>query len=284
MIGYLCKMKKRKLELAVLSDIHLGTYGCHAEEVLNYLSSIRPKILILNGDIIDIWQFRKRYFPKNHLKVIKKIISMATNGTKVYYITGNHDELLRRFTDIDLGNIQIIDKLILELDGKKAWFFHGDIFDATVQHSKWIAKLGGWGYDMLILINRFVNWWLVKFGKEKYSLSKKIKNSVKKAVKYINDFEQVAADLAIDQAYDYVVCGHIHQPQKLIRKNKNGSCLYLNSGDWIENLTALEYNTNRWKIYDYHSDKLKAFFADEDFKSMDYNELVNGIMVSLKNH
>ena len=284
MIGYLCKMKKRKLELAVLSDIHLGTYGCHAEEVLNYLSSIRPKILILNGDIIDIWQFRKRYFPKNHLKVIKKIISMATNGTKVYYITGNHDELLRRFTDIDLGNIQIIDKLILELDGKQAWFFHGDIFDATVQHSKWIAKLGGWGYDMLILINRFVNWWLVKFGKEKYSLSKKIKNSVKKAVKYINDFEQVAADLAIDQAYDYVVCGHIHQPQKLIRKNKNGSCLYLNSGDWIENLTALEYNTNRWKIYDYHSDKLKAFFADEDFKSMDYNELVNGIMVSLKNH
>jgi UDP-2,3-diacylglucosamine pyrophosphatase LpxH len=283
-IGYLCIMKKRKLELAVLSDIHLGTYGCHAEEVLNYLSSIRPKILILNGDIIDIWQFRKRYFPKNHLKVIKKIISMATNGTKVYYITGNHDELLRRFTDIDLGNIQIIDKLILELDGKQAWFFHGDIFDATVQHSKWIAKLGGWGYDMLILINRFVNWWLVKFGKEKYSLSKKIKNSVKKAVKYINDFEQVAADLAIDQAYDYVVCGHIHQPQKLIRKNKNGSCLYLNSGDWIENLTALEYNTNRWKIYDYHSDKLKAFFADEDFKSMDYNELVNGIMVSLKNH
>jgi UDP-2,3-diacylglucosamine pyrophosphatase LpxH len=262
----------------------LGTYGCHAEEVLNYLSSIRPKILILNGDIIDIWQFRKRYFPKNHLKVIKKIISMVTNGTKVYYITGNHDELLRRFTDIDLGNIQIIDKLILELDGKQAWFFHGDIFDATVQHSKWIAKLGGWGYDMLILINRFVNWWLVKFGKEKYSLSKKIKNSVKKAVKYINDFEQVAADLAIDQAYDYVVCGHIHQPQKLIRKNKNGSCLYLNSGDWIENLTALEYNTNRWKIYDYHSDKLKAFFADEDFKSMDYNELVNGIMVSLKNH
>ena len=277
-------VKKRKIDLAVISDIHLGTYGCHAEEVLNYLSSIRPKTLILNGDIIDIWQFRKRYFPKNHLKVIKKIISMATNGTKVFYITGNHDELLRRFTDIDFGNIQVVDKLILELDGKKSWFFHGDIFDATVQHSKWIAKLGGWGYDMLILINRFINWWLLKLGKEKYSLSKKIKNSVKKAVKFINDFEQIAADLAIDQGYDYVVCGHIHQPQKRIRKNKNGSCLYLNSGDWIENLTALEYNNKRWKLYDYHSDKLKAFFADEDFKSMDYNELVNGIMVSLKNH
>ena len=127
-------VKKRKIDLAVISDIHLGTYGCHAEEVLNYLSSIRPKTLILNGDIIDIWQFRKRYFPKSHLKVIKKIISMATNGTKVFYITGNHDELLRRFTDIDFGNIQVVDKLILELDGKKSWFFHGDIFDATVQH------------------------------------------------------------------------------------------------------------------------------------------------------
>jgi len=175
---------------------------------------------------------------------------MATNGTKVFYITGNHDELLRRFTDIDLGNIQIVDKLILDLDGKKTWIFHGDIFDATVQHSKWIAKLGGWGYDMLILINRFVNWWLLKFGKEKYSLSKKIKNSVKKAVKFINDFEQIAADLAIDQVYDYVVCGHIHQPQKRILKNKKGRCLYLNSGDWIENLTALEYHNKRWKIYD----------------------------------
>lgn len=277
-------MKKRKLDVAVISDVHLGTYGCHADELLNYLSSIRPKTLILNGDIIDIWQFRKRYFPKSHLKVVKKIIAMATNGTKVFYITGNHDELLRRFTDIDLGNIQVVDKLILDLDGKKTWIFHGDIFDATVQHSKWIAKLGGWGYDMLILINRFINWWLLKFGKEKYSLSKKIKNSVKKAVKFINDFEQIAADLAIDQGYDYVVCGHIHQPQKRILKNKKGRCLYLNSGDWIENLTALEYLNKRWKIYDYHTDKLKAFFADEDFKTMDYNELVNGIMVSLKNH
>ena len=277
-------VKKRKLDVAVISDVHLGTYGCHADELLNYLSSIRPKTLILNGDIIDIWQFRKRYFPKSHLKVVKKIIAMATNGTKVFYITGNHDELLRRFTDIDLGNIQVVDKLILDLDGKKTWIFHGDIFDATVQHSKWIAKLGGWGYDMLILINRFINWWLLKFGKEKYSLSKKIKNSVKKAVKFINDFEQIAADLAIDQGYDYVVCGHIHQPQKRILKNKKGRCLYLNSGDWIENLTALEYQNKRWKIYDYHTDKLKAFFADEDFKTMDYNELVNGIMVSLKNH
>ena len=138
---------KRKVDIAVLSDIHLGTYGCHAKEVLQYLNSIKPKKLILNGDIFDIWQFRKRYFPKSHLLVIKKILSLAAKGTKVYYITGNHDEKLRRFSDTKMGNIYILDKLVLNLDGKKAWFFHGDVFDASIQHTKWIAKMGGWGYD-----------------------------------------------------------------------------------------------------------------------------------------
>ena len=114
-------MKKRKVEVAVISDVHLGTYGCHAKELLDYLSSIKPKILILNGDIIDIWQFRKSYFPSKHLEVIKKIISMSTKGTKVYYITGNHDEFLRKFTDLHMGNISLIDKLVLELDHKRAW-------------------------------------------------------------------------------------------------------------------------------------------------------------------
>ena len=122
------KNLKRKVEIAVLSDIHLGTYGCHAKEVLHYLNSIKPKKLILNGDIIDIWQFRKRYFPKAHLQIIKKVIALATKGTQVYYITGNHDEKLRKFSDAKMGNIQIVDKLILNLNGKKAWFFHGDVF------------------------------------------------------------------------------------------------------------------------------------------------------------
>ncbi len=147
---------KRKVEIVVISDVHLGTYGCHAKELLHYLNSVKPKKIILNGDIIDIWQFRKRYFPKAHLLIIKKILSLAAKGTKVYYITGNHDEKLRRFSNTKMGNIQIVDKLLLNLDGKKAWFFHGDVFDASVQHAKWIAKLGGWGYDLLILFNRFL--------------------------------------------------------------------------------------------------------------------------------
>ena len=122
-------MKKRKVEICVISDVHLGTYGCHASELLDYLDSIKPKILILNGDIIDIWQFRKSYFPKSYLKVVKKLISFTSKGTKVYYITGNHDEMLRKFSDTHMGNFSLIDKLVLNLDGKKAWFFHGDVFD-----------------------------------------------------------------------------------------------------------------------------------------------------------
>lgn len=270
---------KRKIEIAVISDVHLGTYGCHAKQLLTYLNSIEPKKLILNGDIIDIWQFKKRYFPKSHLRVIKKIMDMAADGTEIIYITGNHDEMLRKFSDTKIGNISIVDKVVLELDGKKAWFFHGDVFDVSIQNAKWLAKLGGYGYDILILVNRLVNWCLIRLGKERYSLSKKIKDSVKGAVKYINDFEDVAIDLAIENGYDYVICGHIHQPKMLIKKNKNGKTTYLNSGDWVENFTALEYQFKRWKIYNYNNDKLRAFYVDENVKDMEVKDLIAAITI-----
>ena len=262
-------MKKRPLDIAVISDVHLGTYGCHADELLTYLNSITPKILILNGDIIDIWQFNKRYFPKSHLKIIKKIINMASKGTEVIYITGNHDELLRRFSDTKMGNFSIVDKLILDLNGQKAWFFHGDVFDLSIQNAKWLARLGGYGYDSLILMNRCVNWCLEKMGKEKYSLSSKIKQSVKSAVKYIQNFEETAASLAIENGYDYVVCGHIHQTKKEIIDTPKGRTTYLNSGDWVESLTALEFHFNRWKVYHYQKDKLVPFFSSEPEDDID---------------
>lgn len=271
------ELKKRKIDLAVISDVHLGTYGCHADELIAYLNSIQPKKLVLNGDIIDIWQFSKRYFPPSHLKVLRKIIGMASGGTEVYYITGNHDEMLRKFSDTSIGNFKISNKLLLDLDGKKAWIFHGDVFDVSIQNAKWLAKLGGYGYDLLILTNSLVNRCLAGMGREKYSLSKRIKNSVKGAVKYIDDFERTAADLAIENGYDYVVCGHIHQPKKEIRENRNGSCTYLNSGDWVENLTALEYAFKRWKIYHYNQDRLSPFFVDEDLKEMGLEELIASI-------
>jgi len=270
---------KRKVEVAVISDVHLGTYGCHAKQLLTYLNSIQPKKLILNGDIIDIWQFSKRYFPKSHLRVLKKILDMASEGVEIIYITGNHDEMLRKFSGTIIGNISIVDKKVLELDGKKAWFFHGDVFDVSIQNAKWLAKLGSYGYDLLILMNRLINWFLIGIGREKYSLSKKIKNGVKGAIKYISDFENVASDLAIENGYDYVICGHIHQPKMFIKENKKGKTMYLNSGDWIENFTALEYQFKRWKIYNYNFDKLSPFFADEDIKDMELKDLIAAITI-----
>ena len=245
-------MQKRSVDVVVISDLHLGTYGCHAREIVNYLKSISPQILILNGDIIDGWQFSKRYFPAAHMQVIKEIISLLSHGTRVIYITGNHDEMLRRYSDIELSNFQLTDKLVIEINGKTNWIFHGDVFDVTTKGSaKLLARFGGHGYDLLILLNRCINWFLKMMNKEKMSFSKKIKNGVKKAVKWITDFEQTAAELAIEKNYDYIICGHIHQPQKRIVETKNGKVTYLNSGDWVENLTSLEYNNNEWEIYHY---------------------------------
>ena len=245
-------MNRRLLDLVVLSDIHLGTYGCHATELVSYLRSIQPKLLVLNGDIVDIWQFRKHYFPASHMQVIKEIFSLMAKGTEVIYITGNHDETLRRYSGLQLGNLKLVDKLVIDIDGQKTWIFHGDVFDATTKGSaKLIAKLGGHGYDLLILLNRAINWALKILGREKMSLSKKVKNGVKKAVAWIGNFEQTAAELAIDNGYDNVICGHIHQPQIRQVKTEKGSVIYLNSGDWIENLTCLEYNEGFWEIYHY---------------------------------
>lgn len=248
--------KKRDVELVVLSDIHLGTYGCHAEELLKYLKSIRPKKLILNGDIIDMWQFSKRYWPKSHMQVIKHITGLLTKNTKIIYLTGNHDEMLRKFSGFKLGSFRVDNKVVVSLQGKRAWVFHGDVFDVTMQHSKWLARLGAVGYDTLIVINTVVNFLLTRLGREKISLSKRVKDSVKSAVKFINKFEETAADIAIENKYDYVICGHIHQPEIRKIKTEKGEVLYLNSGDWVENLTALEYDGHQWSIYRYFEDKV----------------------------
>lgn len=249
------KEKKRAVEVVVISDIHLGTYGCHANELLHYLKSINPKKIVLNGDIIDIWQFSKSYWPETHMRVIKHITGLLARGVKIYYVTGNHDEMLRKFTGFKMGSFKIVNKVVLKLDGKKAWIFHGDVFDVTMQNSKWLARLGAIGYDTLILINRVFNHFSESMGRGKLSLSKKIKNSVKSAVKFINDFEQTAAEIAISNGYDYVVCGHIHHPEIKQIETKEGRVTYLNSGDWIENLTALEYHEGEWKIYHFHEDQ-----------------------------
>ncbi|SMO60755.1 UDP-2,3-diacylglucosamine diphosphatase [Solitalea koreensis] len=253
-------MPKREVEIVIISDVHLGTFGCHAKEVLKYLKSIKPKTLILNGDIIDIWQFSKSYWPEMHMKVLRKIMKLVSQGVNVHYLTGNHDEMLRKFADFEMGTFKLQNKVVLNVDGKRAWIFHGDIFDITMQHSKWLAKLGAVGYDSLIVINTFVNFILTKFGREKMTFSKKIKGSVKNAVKFMNDFENTAASIAIEKKYDYVICGHIHHPEIKEIKNDQGSVTYLNSGDWVESLTALEYNKGRWEVF---------YYKPEDFTNID---------------
>ncbi|MBL0744335.1 UDP-2,3-diacylglucosamine diphosphatase [Chryseolinea lacunae] len=274
------KKRKRDVELVILSDIHLGTYGCHAEDLLRYLKTIRPKKLILNGDIIDMWQFSKRYWPKSHMAVVKHITGLLAKNTKIVYLTGNHDEMLRKFSHFRIGSFQIDNKLVLKLNGKRAWIFHGDVFDVTMQYSKWLAKLGAIGYDTLILINTMVNWLLVKLGREKISLSKRVKDSVKSAVKFINDFEKTAADIAIENEYDYVICGHIHHPEMKKIQTEKGEVIYLNSGDWIENLTALEYDAGQWRIYRYHDDaQAQAVKLPKRFnESLDDDKIFKGLV------
>lgn len=242
-------MSRRHVDIVVISDIHLGTCGCRASEVLAYLSRINPRKLILNGDIVDGWQFKKKYWPASHTKVVKEILHLAAKGTEVYYLPGNHDEYFRKFVGYTLGNIHIENKLVQEIDGKMAWFFHGDVFDVTMQHSKWLTRLGSESYDFLIWLNYQVNRVLEFMGREKKSFSKQIKNGVKSAVKYINKFEELCAEIAVSKGYDYVICGHIHQPEIRSISFEQKTVTYLNSGDWVENLTALEYNSGEWSIH-----------------------------------
>ncbi len=178
------------------------------------------------------------------------------------------------------ASFHLQNKLVLEMDGKKAWFFHGDVFDVTMQHSKWLAKLGAIGYDSLILLNSVVNWFLTKVGKEKMSFSQKIKAKFKDAVKFINSFEQTAAELAVEKGYDYVICGHIHHAEIREVNTDKGRVIYLNSGDWVESLTALEYANQQWEIFHYQASCFENDLVEEGVLS-DGDDLRHKLDVSL---
>lgn len=277
-------MAKREIDLLVLSDIHLGTYGCHARELLQYLKSIKPKAVILNGDIIDVWQFSKRYWPPTHMMVIKHLIGLITKGVPIYYIPGNHDEMLRKFKGFQLGSLKICNKLSIKLGGEKVWIFHGDVFDVVMQHSKWLAKLGAIGYDTLILINRFVNFVSEKMGRGKISFSKKIKNGVKSAVAFINKFESTVCEIAASNEYKYVICGHIHEPAMKTMVTEKGPIRYLNSGDWIENLSSLEYTNGEWKLYRFTEDPVaqSVVLKSSQIRKESTKELFDSLLAEMK--
>ena len=247
--------RKRRVQVAVISDVHLGTYGCHAAELLRYLKSIRPQVLVLNGDIVDIWQFSKNYWPPAHMRVVRYLAGLAAKGVHIHYLTGNHDELLRKFAGLKLGHFRLDNKLVLALPHGRTWLFHGDVFDVTMQHSRWLARLGGHGYDLLILINRLVNYGLARLGRPRVALSKRVKERVKSAVAAVSNFEETAVAIAADSGYRYVACGHIHQPEIREIATPKGPVTYLNSGDWVENLTALEYTAEAgWQLYAFNDD------------------------------
>ncbi len=276
-------MKRRRIDVVVISDVHLGTYNCKADALITYLNSIQPSKLILNGNIINSNHLDNKYFPATHLKLIRKILRMAEKGTEVFYITDNRDEMLRKFDGSTLGNLHFTNKLILTLDDKKVWFFNGNIFDSSISYTKWLVKLGRYSCNFLIFLHRCFTWLSKKTGHKKSFLSKKITTRTKAVIEYIQNFEKSIIDIAIEHGYDYVVCGHTHQPKKEIITTAKGRATYLNSGDWIENLTALEYVFKRWKIYQYKQDKLLPFYADDELMELDMNELVSSI-TALKEH
>jgi UDP-2,3-diacylglucosamine pyrophosphatase LpxH len=246
-------MKVREIEVAVISDIHLATHAYKPKKVLKYLKSIQPKTLVLNGDIIDSWRFSRNYFPKPQLKIIRQLIKMMEKGVQVFYVTGNHDEFLRKFSQTQIGNLRIVNQLILDLDGSKTWIFHGDIFDRVIHQTKWLAKLGAATYGMLSILNQYVNRCLTTIGKPEIIIYKSIKKYTAREKINPSSFESAIGNSAFQQGYQTVICGHTHTPKEKQLTISSQKIQYLNCGDWVEHFTAAEYYDGEWRLY-YHID------------------------------
>ena len=241
-----------KYKSIFISDIHLGTRFSKAKILLNFFKHNECEHLILVGDIIDGWAIkRKLIWPQEHSNVIQKILKKAKKGTRVTFITGNHDDFLRPFVPLILGNsINISNELeYVALNGKKYFITHGDFFDSITMTKKWLAVLGDYGYDLLLHLNSFLNFSRKLFGIKRYwSLSKYVKDIVKSSISFINDFEQVLSNHAKNKGFDGIICGHIHKAEI---RNIN-EIEYLNCGDWVESCTAIvETFEGEFKIIDW---------------------------------
>jgi UDP-2,3-diacylglucosamine pyrophosphatase LpxH len=220
-----------------ISDIHLGTSGCKADFLLDFLRVNESDQLYLVGDIVDGWQLKRGwYWKQSHNDVVQKVLRKARKGTKVTYIVGNHDEVLREFLGLRFGEILIENEAVHELrDGRRLWVTHGDLFDGVIQYAKWLAYLGDTAYTMALKVNDHFNYLRHKMGMSYWSLSQYLKHRVKNAVSFITAFEEALTTEARRRGYDGVVCGHIHRPE--IREIDG--TLYCNDGDWVESLSAL---------------------------------------------
>ena len=223
-----------------ISDLHLGTPGCQADALLDFLKEHTSDYLYLVGDIIDGWQLRRRwYWPQAHNDVIQKLLRKARKGTRVIYVPGNHDEFARHFLDHHFGGIEVVDEAVhTTADGRQLWVIHGDYFDAVVQQAKWLAYVGDYLYEFTLKLNRYLNNMRGRLGWPYWSLSAYLKHKVKKALNYVTDFENAVAHEAAKHGYQGVVCGHIHRAEIW---DVNG-VLYCNDGDWVESRSALVEN------------------------------------------
>jgi UDP-2,3-diacylglucosamine pyrophosphatase LpxH len=227
----------RRYRAIFLSDIHLGTAGCKAAHLLDFLRHNESDSLYLVGDIIDGWALRSRfYWPQSHNDVIQKVLRKARKGTRVVYVPGNHDEVARQFCGLKFGDVSICAESEYRLhDGRTLWVVHGDIADGVIRHAKWLAHLGDALYDWILWLNRHLNNLRARLGFGYWSLSQYLKYKVKNAVSFISDYEHVLVREARRRGYDGVICGHIHHAQI---RTVDGA-LYVNDGDWVESLTAL---------------------------------------------
>ena len=241
------KGETRRYRTVFISDLHLGTPGCRAEDLLDFLKASSCEHLYLVGDIIDGWQLRRRwYWPQAHNDVVQKLLRAARKGCRVTFVPGNHDEFARGFIGHQFGGIEVVDDAVhVTADGKRLWVTHGDYFDGVIQYAKWLAYVGDNLYEFTLKLNRHLNHLRAKFGLPYWSLSAYLKLKVKKAVSFINDFEQAVAHEAKKRGHQGVVCGHIHHAE--IREVEG--VLYCNDGDWVESLTALvEHHDGRLEI------------------------------------
>lgn len=244
------KKEVRRFRTIWISDLHLGTSGCQAKRLLEFLKATDSETLYLVGDIIDGWQLKRRwYWDQTHNNVIQTLLKKAKKGTNVIFVPGNHDEAARQFIELDFGGIKVRDELIhTTADGKRMLVLHGDRFDGVIACAKWLAYLGDSMYTVILKFNQIFNQWRARAGLPYWSLSQYLKSKVKNAVSYITKFEDALADEARKRGLDGVICGHIHKPEI---RDIDG-IKYCNDGDWVESLTALvEHADGRLELVDW---------------------------------
>ena len=241
---------KLRFRTVWISDTHLGTAGCNADLLHDFLQSIKPDTLYLVGDIIDGWRLKRGwYWPPRHNDVVRRVLKLANKGTRVVYIPGNHDEVLRDYTGLAFGGVEVVQEAIhVTADGKRLLVLHGDEFDGVVLYARWLAFLGDFAYSALLRLNVWFNAVRRRLGLPYWSISAYLKHRVKNAVAFIGRFEEAVAHAARERGVDGVVCGHIHSAE--IRDF--GGVIYMNDGDWVESCTALvEHADGRIEIIDW---------------------------------